>query len=285
MEDEMADTEQYRPAVVILEQDLFFSVRLEDVVRAAGGDPITVEDADLFVAAVERTFPALTLLDLKTPGDWETAVRQCKMKPHTRQTPIYAFGSHVDVATLQRARKAGVDHAWARSRMMEELVAVVDRHIHPPVRHLDGCADPPSRAAVAGLLAFNQGRFFDQHEFLELAWNEEPRQVRDLYQGILQVGVAFLQMERGNRRGALKMFRRGLPKLRGLANECQRINVAAFRTTAEQIHRSLAEVGQDQPFDQSATSFPKIEFINPYGGETPEELGVMLPGESETEEA
>ena len=35
----MADTEQYRPTVVILEQDLFFSVRLEDVVRAAGGDP------------------------------------------------------------------------------------------------------------------------------------------------------------------------------------------------------------------------------------------------------
>ena len=53
MEDKMADTEQYRPTVVILEQDLFFSVRLEDVVRAAGGDPITIEDADLFVAAVE----------------------------------------------------------------------------------------------------------------------------------------------------------------------------------------------------------------------------------------
>ena len=281
----MADTEQYRPAVVILEQDLFFSVRLEDVVRAAGGDPITVEDADLFVAAVERTFPALALLDLKTPGDWETAVRQCKMKPHTRQTPIYAFGSHVDVETLQRARKAGADHAWARSHMMEELVAVVDRHLHPPVRHLDGCADPPSRAAVAGLLAFNQGRFFDQHEYLELAWNEEPRPVRDLYQGILQVGVAFLQMERGNRRGALKMFRRGLPKLRGLADECQGINVAAFRTTAENIHRMLSELGPGQPVEITDSSFPKVEFNNPYGGETPEELGVTLSDENETEEA
>jgi CheY-like chemotaxis protein len=285
MEDEMADTEQYRPAVVILEQDLFFSVRLEDVVRAAGGDPITVGDADLFVAAVERTFPTLALLDLKTPGDWETAVRQCKMKPHTRQTPVYAFGSHVDVATLQKARKAGADHAWARSRMMEELVAVVERHIHPPVRHLDGCADPPSRAAVAGLLAFNQGRFFDQHEYLELAWNEESRPVRDLYQGILQVGVAFLQMERGNRRGALKMFRRGLPKLRGLADECQGINVAAFRTTAEHIHRMLSELGPGQSVEISDSSFPKFEFNNPYGGETPEELGVTLPDENETEEA
>ena len=68
----MADAEQYRPAVVILEPDLFFSIRLEDVVRAAGGDPITVDRADQFVPAVERTFPALSILDLKTPGDWET---------------------------------------------------------------------------------------------------------------------------------------------------------------------------------------------------------------------
>jgi len=186
----MSDNRQYRPAVVIVEPDLFFSVRLEDVVRAAGGDPYTVDEADQFVEAVARTFPVLALLDLKTPGDWEAAVRECKVKPHTRLVPIFAFGSHVDVETLQRARRAGADHAWARSKMMEELVAAVDRHIHPPVRHLEGCDELPSRAAVAGLLAFNEGQYFEQHEYLELAWNEETRAVRDVYQGILQVGVA-----------------------------------------------------------------------------------------------
>ncbi len=277
----MTDSEQYRPAVVILEPDLFFSIRLEDVVRAAGGEPVTVDAAERFMAAIDRAFPVLALLDLKTPGDWETAIRQCKMKPHTRQISIFAFGSHVDVATLQRARKAGADHAWARSRMMEELVEVVQRHVHPPIRHLDGCADPPSRAAVAGLLAFNQGRFFDQHEYLELAWNEETRAVRTLYQGILQVGVAFLQMERSNRRGALKMFRRGVPKLRGLADICQGINVAALRNAAERIHRQLSEQKPDLPLALSNAPFPAIEFNNPYDGETPEELGIMLPGESD----
>ena len=277
----MRESGPFRPAVVILEPDLFFSVRLEDVVRAAGGDPVTVDAAELFLAAIERAFPVLALLDLKTPGDWETAIRQCKMKPHTRQTPLYAFGSHVDVATLQRARKAGADHAWARSRMMEELVAVVERHVHPPVRSPDGCGDRPSRAAVAGLLAFNEGRFFDQHEYLELAWNEETRAVRGLYQGILQVGVAFLQMERGNRRGALKMFRRGLPKLRGLADVCQGINVAGLRDAAERIHRQLSERRPDQAVDIAGLSFPEVEFSNPYGAERPEELGIVLPGEGE----
>ncbi|MDE0199285.1 MAG: DUF309 domain-containing protein [Caldilineaceae bacterium] len=281
----MSDNRQYRPAVVIVEPDLFFSVRLEDVVRAAGGDPYTVDEADQFVEAVARTFPVLAMLDLKTPGDWEAAVRECKVKPHTRLVPIYAFGSHVDVKTLQRAREAGVDHAWARSRMMEELVAVVDRHVHPPVRNLEGCADSPSRAAVAGLLTFNEGDYFEQHEYLELAWNEEIRAVRDLYQGILQVGVAFLQMERGNRRGALKMFRRGLPKLRGLADVCQGIEVGAFRAASEQIHRELSELGPEEPVEKSGYSFPKVEFDNPYDAATPADLGIVLPGEGEAEEA
>ena len=281
----MDASEQYRPAVVVLEPDLFFSVRLEDVVRSAGGEPVTIVSADQFVAAVERFFPVLALLDLKTPGDWESAVRQCKLKPHTRLTPIYAFGSHVDVETLRRARAAGADHAWARSRMMEQLVEVVDRHLAPPVRNLEGCDDPPSRAAVAGLLAFNQGRYFDQHEYLELAWNEETRPVRELYQGILQVGVAFLQIERGNRRGALKMFRRGLPKLRGLAELCQGIKVGAFRTKAEQIHRELSALGPEQPVETAGISFPDVDFDNPYGAENPEELGITLPGEGEGEKA
>ena len=281
----MVDNGKFRPAVVILEPDLFFSVRLEDVVRAAGGEPVTIDEADQFVAAIARTFPVLALLDLKSPGDWEAAVRQCKVKPHTRLVPIYAFGSHVDVATLQRARRAGADHAWARSRMMEELVAVVDRHIHPPVRHLEGCADAPSRAAVAGLLTFNEGDYFEQHEYLELAWNEETRAVRDLYQGILQVGVAFLQMERGNRRGALKMFRRGLPKLRGLADVCQGIEVGAFRTASEQIHRELSELGPDEPVGAAGITFPKVAFDNPYGATRPDDLGIILPDEGEADSA
>ena len=275
----MGASEEYRPAVVIVEPDLFFSVRLEDVVRAAGGEPVTIVNADQFVATVERYFPVLALLDLKTPGDWESAVRQCKVKPHTRQTPVYAFGSHVDVETLRRAREAGADHAWARSRMMEQLVEVVGRHIAPPVRELEGSDEPPSRAAVAGLLAFNQGRFFDQHEYLELAWNEETRPVRDVYQGILQVGVAFLQIERGNRRGALKLFRRGLPKLRGVADVCQGISVGEFRTKAEQIHRALSAVDPEQPVETAGISFPDVEFENPYDAEKPEDLGITLPGE------
>lgn len=250
--------------VVLLEPDLFFSTRVEDVVRAAGGTPLTVEHADQFVDAVDRTFPVLAIVDLKAPGDWTRAIQRCKMRPHTSQVPLYAFGSHVDVETLKRARQAGADHAWARSKMMEELVALVERYVNPPVRYPDGWDEPVSKLAAAGLHLLNQRDYFEQHELLELAWNEESRPIRDLYQGILQVGVAFLQMERGNWQGAIKMFRRGLPRLRGLPPVCRGIELAPFRAAAEQIHHDVSQAGPDQlaGFDQS--HFPGVDFANPY---------------------
>ena len=152
--------------------------------------------------------------------------------------PIIAFGSHVEVATLQAARKAGADHAWARSKLMEELVAVVDRHLHPPVSYPEGWEDPLSDLARAGVDLFNAGEYFEQHELLEQAWLAEPRPIRELYQGILQVGVAFLQIQRHNWPGAIKMFRRGLPRLRTLPPICQGLRIGEFRAAADNPCRS-----------------------------------------------
>lgn len=266
-------------SVVILETDLFFSIRLQDVVRAQGGTPILVETPEAFVVNLDRYFPRLALLDLQTPGDWATAIQRSKVRPHTRSIPIIAFGSHVEVDVLKRARQAGADHVWARSKMMSELANVVSRHLYPPQRTLDGCDEPPSRLAVAGFLAFNQGDYFEQHEYLELAWLAETRPIRQLYQGVLQVGVAFLQIERGNWHGALKMFRRGLPRLRGLPPVCQGVQLDRFLSAVEAIHAEISVRGPEQlpQFDQR--TFPSILFENPYNAETPEELGVSLPAE------
>ena len=80
-----------------------------------------------------------------------------------------------------------------------------------------------------------------------------------MYQGILQVGVAFLLIQRGKWAGAVKMFRRGLPRLRGLPDICQGIHIAPLRAQAEAIHREITALGSDglNRFDQS--QFPKIE--------------------------
>lgn len=248
------------PAVVALVPDLFFAPRIADAVRALGGAPHIVETPAAFVDAVDATNPVLALVDLGAPGDWASAIRRCKLRPHTRRVPIYAFGSHVDAATLQAARRAGADHAWARSRMMAELPAVVAHHVQPPVRYPAGWDDRLSDEARRGLEAFNRGEYFDQHEHLEKAWLEEPRPIRELYQGILQVGVALLQIERDNWPGAIKLFRRGLPRLRDLPEVCQGVRVGEFRRAAQAIHDEIAALGPDRLGEFDRARFPRIEF-------------------------
>src|SRR5215218_9344810 len=64
---------------------------------------------------------------------------------------------------------------------------------------------------LKGIEEFNKG---ECHEYLEEAWMQEPRRVRFLYQGILQVGVGFYHQQNGNWRGATGLIRNGTARLR-----------------------------------------------------------------------
>ena len=251
-----------RPVIVVLLQDLFFAPRFTDVIEVQGGRAVLADSPSAFVDAVDFHFPVLALLDLNSEGDWHAAIVRCKLRPHTRGVPIYAFGSHVEAATLTAARQAGADHAWARSRMMTELPDVVARHLHPPVRYVEGWDEPLADQARAGIIEFNHGEYYEQHELLEAAWMAEPRPVRDLYQGILQIGVALYQVEQDNWVGALKLMRRGLPRLRGLPPICQGVDVGTFRREAEAIHRTLTALGPERLHEFDRSSFPKIRLVD-----------------------
>ncbi len=248
-----------RNAIVCLEADLFFAPRLNDVIRRQGGLPVIVETPDAFVDALARYFPVLALLDLASEGDWAQAITRCKLRPDTSQIPLIAFGSHVDVTTLRAARQAGADHAWPRSKLMGELPEVVDRYLHPPVIYPAGWDAPLSEMARRGIEEFNRGEYFEQHELLEAAWLAETRPIREMYQGILQIGVAFLQIQRDNWAGAVKMFRRGLPRLRSLPPVCQGVDIAALRAAAEQIHWEITALGPERLHEFDPARLPQIQ--------------------------
>ncbi|MFN8491854.1 MAG: DUF309 domain-containing protein [Caldilineaceae bacterium] len=123
-----------------------------------------------------------------------------------------------------------------------------------------GWQEPLPALARLGLYEFNAGHYFEQHEQLEAAWRAEPRPVRALYQGILQIGLAFLQIERNNWRGAMKMFRRGLPRLHQLPSPCQGVQLAPLRAAAEAIYNEIAALGPDRLPEFDRRRFPQIEF-------------------------
>ncbi len=227
------------PVVAALEPDLFFAVRIEGAARAAGARPVVVETAVALWDAIEA-WPALVLIDLAAASGWDEVVRRAKSLPEFRAIPIVAFGSHVDTDTLKAARQAGCDHAWARSHFTTELPQLIERTLHPPTRWVAGWDEPPPPALLVGIEQFNAGEYWECHETLETLWRAEPRPVRDLYQGILQIGVAFHHLRNDNVPGALKMLRRGLPRLRDLPETCQGVRVTDLAQAARAIHDRVA---------------------------------------------
>lgn len=101
------------------------------------------------------------------------------------------------------------------------------------------CHEPPPALLVKGVEQLNRGEFFKQHETLEELWRAEPREVRYLYQGILQIGVAFHHLRRANYHGAVYMLTRGAQYLQPFAPRCQGVDVAGLLDAAA---RALAAV-------------------------------------------
>ncbi|MFN8556972.1 MAG: DUF309 domain-containing protein [Dehalococcoidia bacterium] len=124
------------------------------------------------------------------------------------------------------------------------------------------CGDPPSLALLQGIAEFNRGQFFEQHETLEEAWIEETDPVRYLYQGILQIGVGFYHLGRGNRRGAAGMWAKGVRLLEDFPPVCCGVDVAALVTATRHCMAALEHVGPDHGvagFDRSL--IPTIRLV------------------------
>jgi hypothetical protein len=75
----------------------------------------------------------------------------------------------------------------------------------------------PPDAFYQAVEEFNRCDFFACHETLEDLWRPLPLGPRKtFYQGILQVGVGFYHLSRGNDRGARNVLRMGLKRLASL---------------------------------------------------------------------
>ncbi|HEY3345261.1 MAG TPA: DUF309 domain-containing protein [Anaerolineaceae bacterium] len=100
--------------------------------------------------------------------------------------------------------------------------------------------------ALRGMALFDAHEYFEAHEALETAWRAESGPVRDLYHGILQVGVAYYHIQRGNYVGARKLFHRSRRWLDRLPAEYGGIDLTQFREDAKRVETTLIRLGPDQ---------------------------------------
>jgi uncharacterized protein len=132
-----------------------------------------------------------------------------------------------------------------------------------PKPQAGACDEAPPPRLLEGIAQFNRGEFFEQHETLELLWRDEPRPIRRLYQGILQIGVAFYHLQRRNYHGVVYMLTRGSMYLAPFAPACQTIDVQHLLDDAAAALRAIEHLGPNglERFDRVLV--PKIRVGSP----------------------
>ncbi len=184
--------------------------------------------------------PRLVLVAFGRPGDeeWARVIREARER--WPDVPIVAFGPHVALDARRQARELGATHVWARGHFFERLPFLVAGLLSSDPM---GCDDAPHPLLLQGIELFNRGAYYECHEVLEDAWRQDMRPCRDLYQGILQVGVALHHLREGNEAGALKVVRRALRHLERLPARCQGVDVDFVRERAKAIQHVLETRG------------------------------------------
>ncbi len=213
------------------------------------------------VAQVADLHPALIITAADSIPSWMPDVRA---NPATRRIPVLAVGDNVtaahhngikDIISLPEFLAALPDAISERVRIYNDSEALVAQ-----------CDDSPSPEVLKGLHEFNSHEFYECHETLEHAWMIESGPVRELYRAILQVGLAYYQIERRNYQGALKMFLRTLQWFDPLPDRCQGIDVAGLRADAAAARTHLESLGADHiaEFDRSLLRPIHYEGMTPH---------------------
>ncbi len=94
-------------------------------------------------------------------------------------------------------------------------------------------------AVSLGIARWDEQRYFEAHELLEHAWKLGPEVDRDLWKGVIQIAVAGVHLQRGNRIGARRLLDRALARLGGRPPMELGIDVAALRHVAERARAQL----------------------------------------------
>ena len=121
-----------------------------------------------------------------------------------------------------------------------------------------GCDDPPPPELTRAIEQFNAGELFEQHETLELLWRATAEPVRDLYHGILQVGIGLYHWSRGNFHGATVLMAEGIDHLRPFAPACQGVDVAALIADASALRAELLRLGAGRMAERDAPQALRI---------------------------
>jgi predicted metal-dependent hydrolase len=124
------------------------------------------------------------------------------------------------------------------------------------------CEDSPPGKLLQGIREFNSSEWFECHETVEDLWIGSEGEVRDFYQGIIQVAVALHHWRNGNFGGAVSLLKGGAGYLGRTAGVCQWVDVAGLIAAADRMRTALEELGRERMKELDPTFIPLIKTVS-----------------------
>lgn len=254
-----------KPVVVIVGFAPWTEVIIQRISR--GYRPVVYSEPQQYVARLADDGAAAILVSGEQ-ADWSFWVTTPKSSAATRRIPIILVSA--DAATRERARTAGADMALAPAELLERLSDILSDVSRVPgaasvAAMTRQCEEPLPPEAVEAVARFNAGEYYQQHDLFEALWVAERGPVRDLYRAILQVGIAYYQVTRGNQRGALKMLLRSVQWLALLPDVCQGVDVAQLRADAAVVRAELERLGPGRMGEFDAALLRPVRLVENAG--------------------
>lgn len=116
---------------------------------------------------------------------------------------------------------------------------------------------PPSPELLRAVDEFNRRDWFTCHETLELLWIGSQGELRQLYQGILQIAVALHHWRSGNFSGAVTLLSRGAARLRVSAS-CRHIRTGEIAAAADRFREALTALGPERMAEVETALIPRL---------------------------
>lgn len=108
---------------------------------------------------------------------------------------------------------------------------------------------------------FNRGEYWHQHEALEEIWRAETDEsIRNLFKGILQVGVGLHHLTRGNYNGTVKVLARGIEYLKAYTPRCMGVEIQQLIDEATRVLERVRMFGPERISEIDLTALPRVHY-------------------------
>jgi predicted metal-dependent hydrolase len=124
------------------------------------------------------------------------------------------------------------------------------------------CEDSPPGQLLQAIREFNGREWFECHETVEDLWIGSEGEVRDFYQGIIQIAVALHHWRNGNFGGAVSLLKGGAGYLHHVTGECQWVDVAGLIADAGRLRAALEELGKERMEALDPVLIPLIKTVS-----------------------